>query len=106
MDYEVKTKGDVKEMTHKDNTIKSLKQNVQKLRLEATQNKNSLKLSLNRAVDAECKNKILVQKLKLATKQSFTTENNIQKCETQLKSLTKENHKSKQFNLQFTTTNF
>ena len=92
-------------MTRKDNTNKSLKQNVQKLRLEVTQNKQSLMLSLNRAVDAESNNKPLVQELNLTTKQSFATKSNIQQYETQLKSLTKENRKSKQFNLQVQTSN-
>ena len=52
-------------------------------------------LSLNRAVDAESNNKPLVQELNLTTKQSFATKSNIQQYETQLKSLTKENRKSK-----------
>lgn len=41
------------------------------------ENKN-FKLLRNESSNAECKNKPLCQKLNLATKQSFATENNIQ----------------------------
>ena len=48
-------------MTHKNNKIESLKQNIQNFRLEAARNRKSLMLSLNRLVDAELENKSLVK---------------------------------------------
>ena len=92
-------------MSRNNNTIKSLKENIDKLRLEAALNKQSLALSLNRTVVAERNNKPLVQQVNLATKQSLATRNNIQNYETQLKTLTKEHRNYKLLNLQLQTTN-
>ena len=72
-------------MSRNNNTIKSLKQNLQKMRSEVAQNKQSLALLLNRAVVAEHNTKPLVHELTLATKQSSGTKNNIQHYEIKLK---------------------
>ena len=102
---EVKSKGDVKEISRHNNTIKSLKEKAEKLRLDAAKNKQSMATSLNRTVVAERNNKPLVQQLHLATKQSIAHNNNTEHYETKLKSLTKEHRNCKQFNLKLQTTN-
>ena len=66
--YKVQSKVDVKEMLRHNNTIKSLKEKAEKMRLKAAQNKQSLAASLNRTVVAERNNKSLVRQLNLAIK--------------------------------------